>query len=119
MSAPVHSVAKLADHMCGLAAEVFYYPRARGGFFANAGMGFSTVGDSAAGTLGLGPAIVAGLGYDAQISSGVSITPVVNVYYGSLGRLTDPRSGAVLANHWRQHIIDIGLGITLQNLNDR
>ncbi len=115
LSTPVRSVGKIADHMCGLAAEVLVYPHASGPFFVKAGAGISAVGDDSAGTLGVGPAFVAGLGLDSQLSWRVSVTPVVTMYSGSLGTLRDPRSRASRAYLWNQRIVAFGLAITAQD----
>jgi len=97
-----------------LAAAVYVYPAPASGFFAKIGPSFAVYreddGTNPALT-GTGFGFVLGAGYDVRVGANISITPVANFQWGSVGELTQNNvttSGLGL----KQNIFDFGLGIT-------
>jgi len=97
-----------------LAAAVYFYPAPASGFFLKAGPSFAVYreddGTNPALT-GTGFGFVLGAGYDVRVGANISITPVANFQWGSVGELTQNNvttSGLGL----KQNIFDFGLGIT-------
>jgi len=94
-----------------VSAAVYYYPAVKSGFFFKGGVGFSTFRAHDGGTIdGTGVGFVTGLGYDVRVGRNVSLTPVANFYFGSVGDLKS--SGTTFVTGWKQHVFDFGLGIT-------
>jgi hypothetical protein len=91
---------------------VYFYPAATAGFFMKGGVGFSNYLQSNLDVFleGSGWGLLAGVGYDIRVGRNVSLTPVVNYYYGQLGDMT--MDGSVIDTGVSQSVIDIGLGIT-------
>jgi outer membrane autotransporter protein len=95
-------------------AATYYYPMVRSGFFVKGGVGiafFSTSpNNSGAGTDGAGVGFTIGAGYDLRVGRNISITPVGNFLFGSVGDLQ--RGGAAILTGWKQTIIEFGLDVT-------
>lgn len=95
-------------------AATYYYPMVRSGFFVKGGVGiafFSTSpNNSGASTDGAGVGFTIGAGYDLRVGRNISITPVGNFLFGSVGDLQ--RGGAAILTGWKQTIIEFGLDVT-------
>ena len=101
----------VTDQLGNVSAAVYYYPAVSSGFFLKGGVGFSSFREMDGATAdGTGVGFVAGLGYDVRVGGNISITPVGNFYFGSVGDLKV--SGATNSTGWKQHVFDFGLGIT-------
>jgi hypothetical protein len=96
-------------------ASVFYYPAPASGFFLTGGLGFSDYDLSGGGSsiTGAGWGFTAGLGYDIPVGRKVSLTPVVDFLYGSVGDLSS--GGTTFATGWKQTVVDFGLGVTFHH----
>jgi hypothetical protein len=90
------------------------YPRTTGGFFVKGGVGASFAestfrGDSTTiSESGFG--LLVGAGYDLRVDRRISITPVVNYYYGTPGDMIV--RGELVAGGLRHNIFDFGVGLT-------
>jgi len=90
----------------------YYYLTPAGGLFMKGGAGFSRYAmrggfvDWTGGGFGL----VLGAGYDMRIGRNVSLTPVVNLFGGSLG--TVDASGYVGSGGYSHNVVQLALGIT-------
>ena len=95
-----------------LSAAVYYYPAVSAGFFLKGGAGFSSITESGGAlTLdGTGWGLLAGVGYDLRVGRNVSLTPVMNFYFGDPGNLTS--GNATVITGTSQRVFDIGLGVT-------
>ena len=71
----------------------YFYPSPSGGFFVKGGMGLSAI------ELEMGLGFVTGVGYDARVGPTLSLTPYVDLTYGSF-------------DHVRTDALRMGLGIT-------
>jgi hypothetical protein len=99
------------DQLGNVSAAVYYYPAVSSGFFLKGGVGFSTFRETNGVTdEGTGVGFLAGLGYDVRVGRNVSLTPVANFYWGAVGDIKE-NSAAVITG-WKQHVFDVGLGIT-------
>lgn len=98
------------------ALSVYYYPRARPGLFLKTGL-------TASGYVanypplrhsGMGPGILAGLGYDVRVSSALFLRPVLTLTVGFLGdvRQEDQFLQSTLVDSGvAQHIVKLELGL--------
>lgn len=79
-----------------------YYPQAAGGFFVNAGVGFSRIEISGGGLSAgeTGPGFSLGTGYDIRVGRNLSISPLAQFVYGH------PESG------FDQTFFHFALGVT-------
>jgi hypothetical protein len=107
-----HSSGGATETMANLTGSLYFYPRARSGFFFTGGLGLSGYHvNTAPGWDGTGWGLTLGAGYDIRVGRDVSLTPVVNYLYGAVGDVTVPGTG-VVGSRWRQDVIDVGLGVT-------
>ncbi len=107
--------AGLRETIANVTGSVYLYPATRSGFFVTGGLGLSTYhANTFPSSDGTGLGLTAGAGYDIRVGRDVSLTPVVNLVYGTLGDFDVPASGGGLATArgWRQYVIDFGLGVT-------
>src|SRR5207249_3303218 len=87
---------------------LYVYPQPAGGFFLKGGVGVSTYkeeGSSGSTGFGLG----GGLGYDLRVGTNVSLTPVANFTFGSVG---DVESGGLTIPGVKQNVFQLALGVT-------
>lgn len=95
-------------------AAAYFYPMERSGFFLKGGAGiayFSTSpSNSGAGADGAAVGFTIGLGYDLRVGRNISLTPVGNLLYGSVGDLQ--LNGGTVLRGWKQTIIEFGLDVT-------
>jgi hypothetical protein len=100
-----------------VSATITLYPSATGGFFVKGGGGVAYVdtdvqrrGSRVTLDLGSGPGVLAGAGYDLRVGRW-AVTPAVNYWFGRIG---DRHSrGDTIASGWRQHVVDVTLGVTV------
>jgi hypothetical protein len=95
-----------------LSVALYWYPK-KEGFFIRGGIG--AAGLRTSGPLptveGYGVGATIGVGYDFPVAAAISLTPVLNFNYGSLGDLT--ADGVKTADGASFNVIQLGLGITL------
>lgn len=95
-------------------AAAYFYPKVRSGFFLKGGVGiafFSTSpNNSGAGADGAGVGFTIGAGYDLRVGRNISLTPVANLLYGSVGDLQV--NGGTVQQGWKQTILEFGLDVT-------
>jgi hypothetical protein len=95
---------------------VTFYPQARSGFFLKGGVGLSYIdtevrdGSLSASLSKTGWGVLAGLGYDLRVGRNISITPLVNYYYGKPGDLEF--EGETAFGGWSQNVVSLEIGIT-------
>ena len=107
-----HSDGNATETMANVTGSVYLYPQRRSGFFVTGGLGFSTYHvDTDPSWDGTGWGFTAGAGYDVRVGRDVSLTPVVNYFWGAVGDVHRPGLG-VVATGWRQNVVDFGLGVT-------
>jgi len=87
---------------------VYAYPALASGFFLKGGLGVSLYREDTTATTGFG--LTAGAGYDIRVGENLSLTPVANFTFGSLGNLT-PRAGVFLPGV-QQTLLQLALGVT-------
>jgi opacity protein-like surface antigen len=96
-----------------LSAAVYFYPAPATGFFLKGGPGFSvySADDGTDKESGTGFGFTLGAGYDIRVSRNISITPVANFLWGSIG---DVKSGDLSTQGLglKQTVFDFQLGIT-------
>jgi hypothetical protein len=86
----------------------YYYPQAAGGLFLKGGVGaavFQEEGQDAARGFGL----VLGVGYDVRVGRNVSITPVANFNWGSVGDVVSPPD---VIPDVKQNVFQLAVGVT-------
>ena len=99
-----------------LTGTVTFYPQASSGFFLKGGVGLSYIstdfkdGSLSASVSKTGWGVLAGAGYDIRVGRNVSITPVVNYYYGKPGDLAF--EGETVLSGWSQDVVSFEIGIT-------
>jgi outer membrane autotransporter protein len=95
-----------------LSAALYYYPWAARGFFIKGGLGLSVrLTDEGSETRkGSGLGLTAGIGYDYRVGKNISLTPVLNYFYGSIGEFST--DGLVSAGDWNQNVVQLALGLT-------
>lgn len=89
-------------------AAVYFYPQPATGFFLKSGVGFATYqeeGEDAATGFGF----IIGLGYDIRVGRNVSLTPVGNFTWGSLG---DVESAGLIVPGLKTNVFQLALGVT-------
>lgn len=100
-----------------LSASVYFYPSPATGFFVKGGPGFSvyTADDGTTKESGTGFGFILGAGYDLRVGGNISITPVVNFSWGSIGEVeltgTGP-TGTTSGYGLKENVFDFQLGIT-------
>ena len=98
---------------------VHYYPKARGGAFAEAGAGLSEAEVNVNGTTakGKGWALMASVGYDlpfvGALGGAFGVTPRVSYVYSSVGDLRYASGSAPYATGWRHQVVSVGIGLAL------
>ena len=106
-----HSDNSATESMANITASLYLYPQRRSGFFVTGGLGFSSYHiKSTPSWDGTGWGFTAGAGYDLRVGRDVSLTPVVNYFWGGVGDVT--RGGGTVFTGWKQHVLDVGLGVT-------
>ena len=106
-----HSDGNATETMATITASLYLYPRLRSGFFVTGGLGFSNYHiNSTPSWDGTGWGFTAGAGYDLRFGRDVSLTPVVNYFWGGVGDVY--RGGLTPFTGWRQNVLDVGLGVT-------
>ncbi|MGH8245753.1 MAG: hypothetical protein ACREUU_04905 [Gammaproteobacteria bacterium] len=96
-----------------LAAVVYFYPAPATGFFVKGGPGFSyhREDDGTTTLTGTGFGFTIGAGYDVRVGTNISLSPVANFYWGSVGELS--ANGASSSGFGlKQNVFDFQLGIT-------
>ena len=107
-----HSDGSATETVTNATASIYLYPRRRSGFFVTGGLGVSNYHvNSDPSWDGTGWGLTAGAGYDLRFGRDVSLTPVVNYFWGGVGDVNRPTLG-VVATGWRQNVLDVGLGVT-------
>jgi len=107
-----HSDGSATETVTNATASIYLYPRRRSGFFVTGGLGVSNYHvNSDPSWDGTGWGFTAGAGYDLRFGRDVSLTPVVNYFWGGVGDVNRPTLG-VVATGWRQNVLDVGLGVT-------
>lgn len=86
----------------------YYYPRPAGGLFLKGGVGFATFQEEGA-DAATGFGLVLGLGYDVRVGRNVSITPVANFNWGSVGDVVSPPD---IAPDVKQNVSQLAVGVT-------
>ena len=101
----------VTDQLGNVSAALYYYPAVASGFFLKGGVGFSSFRETDGFTDdGTGFGLLGGVGYDIRVGRNVSLTPVANFYWGGVGDIKE--SGTTVATGWKQHVFDVGLGVT-------
>src|SRR6267143_320150 len=107
-----HSDSSATEALTNLTASLYLYPAARRGLFLTGGLGFSNYHlNSTPSFDGTGWGFTAGAGYDLRVGRDVSLTPVVNYVYGTVGDVNQSGVGR-FATGWKQNVIELGLGVT-------
>ena len=107
-----HSDGSATETVTNATASIYLYPRRRSGFFVTGGLGVSNYHvNSDPSWDGTGWGFTAGAGYDLRFGRDVSLTPVVNYFWGGVGDVNLGSSGTVFTG-WRQNVFDVGLGVT-------
>lgn len=91
----------------------YYYPQPAGGLFLRGGVGFATYSEEGFDS-GNGFGLTLGLGYDVRVGNNVSITPVGNFNWGSIGDAGSvgiPGAGMGVTG-LKQNVIQIAVGVT-------
>jgi hypothetical protein len=86
----------------------YYYPQPAGGLFLKGGIGaavFKEEGADAAKGVGL----VLGVGYDVRVGRNISITPVANFNWGSVGDVVSPPD---VSPDVKQNVFQLAVGLT-------
>lgn len=95
-------------------ATVYYYPMVRSGLFLKGGVGIAlydlSPNNSGSGVDGTGVGFTIGAGYDLRVGRNISLTPVGNFLFGSVGDIQ--QNGATLLTGWKQTILEFGLDVT-------
>lgn len=95
-------------------ATVYYYPMVRSGLFLKGGVGVALYDlsptNSGSGAEGTGVGFTIGAGYDLRVGRNISLTPVGNFLFGSVGDIQ--QNGATILRGWKQTIIEFGLDVT-------
>jgi hypothetical protein len=95
-------------------ASLYFYPTPQSGLFLKGGVGIAIFSESVSGggpsADGRGVGFTLGAGYDIRVGRNISITPVGNFLFGSVGDLTS--SGTTVVTGWKQTIIEFGLDVT-------
>lgn len=95
-------------------ATVYYYPMVRSGLFLKGGVGLSLYDlsptNSGSGADGTGVGFTIGAGYDLRVGRNISLTPVGNFLFGSVGDIQ--QNGATILTGWKQTILEFGLDVT-------
>ena len=90
---------------------LYFYPIATGRLFLKGGGGASMFDASGSpGLWGLGWGWTAGVGYDIRAGGSLSLTPVVNFWYGHVGDLAQDDTAIITG--WKQSVFELGLGLT-------
>jgi hypothetical protein len=101
----------VTESVGNVSVAVYLYPTARSGFFVKGGVGGAifelSQGSSSTSANGFG--FVTGLGYDIPVSSKVSLSPIVNFYFGRDGDLRD--GSTVVIPGIKHAIVDFGLSV--------
>ena len=106
-----HSDGSATESMANITASLYLYPQRRSGFFVTGGLGFSNYHiNSEPSWDGTGWGFTVGAGYDLRFGRDVSLTPVVNYFWGGVGDVN--RGGGTVFTGWKQHVLDVGLGVT-------
>jgi hypothetical protein len=63
-------------------------------------------------TAGVG--LSAGFGYDLPATSGIHVMPMVRYVYGDVGTLAYSSGPSSFAEGWKQHFLELGLGLKLR-----
>ncbi|HEU5260268.1 MAG TPA: outer membrane beta-barrel protein [Gemmatimonadales bacterium] len=103
----------LTSQLGNLAAAVYFYPAPATGFFVKGGPSFSyhRSDDGTTNLTGTGFGFIIGAGYDVRVGRNISISPVANFYWGSVGELSS--NGASTSGFGlKQNVFDFQLGIT-------
>jgi hypothetical protein len=107
-----HSDGTATETMTNVTASLYLYPQRRGGFFVTGGLGFSNYQiNSTPSWDGTGWGFTTGAGYDFRVGRDVSLTPVVNYFWGGVGDVNQSGIGTVFTG-WKQNVLDVGLGVT-------
>ena len=101
----------VTETLGNMTATAYFYPNAAGGFFLKGGAGFSVYAASNGGSVsGTGVGLTVGLGYDIRVGGNLSLTPVADFLFGSVGDISE--NGTALAQGWKQNVFSLGLGVT-------
>ena len=94
-----------------LTGTVFFYPSPQSGLFLKGGVGFSVFTESNADEVsGTGVGLTVGLGYDLRVGRNVSLTPLADFVWGSVGDLEF--DGVTADAGLKQNVFHVGLGVT-------
>lgn len=112
VNAWAHDDGVATESMGNVTASLYFYPSTRSGLFFTGGLGFSSYNiDSNPSYDGTGWGFTAGAGYDIRVGRNVSLTPVVNYFWGGVGDVNQAGVGPVFTG-WKQNVVDVGLGVT-------
>ncbi|HXF95255.1 MAG TPA: outer membrane beta-barrel protein [Gemmatimonadales bacterium] len=94
-----------------MTAAVFFYPMPQSGLFLKGGAGFSVYTESnGIEADGTGVGLTVGVGYDVRVGANISLTPVADFVWGSVGDIQ--ADGVTAATGWKQNLLHLGLGVT-------
>jgi hypothetical protein len=100
------------ESMANLTGSLYVYPAVRSGLFFTGGLGLSSYQVNTDPSWdGTGWGVTVGAGYDIPVGRNISLTPVVNYFYGAVGDVSTS-GNALVGTRWRQDVIDVGLGVT-------
>ena len=106
-----HSDGTATETMTNVTASLYLYPWRRRGLFVSGGLGFSNYHiNSTPSWDGTGWGFTTGAGYDIRFGRDVSLTPVVNYFWGGVGDIN--RAGRTMFTGWKQNVLDVGVGVT-------
>ena len=115
---PLSAPFSVALSLYNVSATLTYYPVVSSGFFVKGGAGGSMAdldghveGNAVTISLGSGPGVIVGAGYDFAVWRRVSLTAGMDYWYGRLGNVT--LLGDPLARNWSQNIVVATFGITV------
>ena len=99
--------------LANASVAAYFYPRPAGGLFVRGGVGLAAYSEEGFDSEN-GFGLTLGLGYDVRVGNNVSITPVGNVSWGSIGDAHVARiPGAGMGvTGLKQNVIQIAVGVT-------
>jgi len=83
--------------------------------FVTGGVGVSSYHASvSSGIGGKGFGLMLGFGYDVPVGRRTQVVPSLRYTHGSVGNLAYGATGGTFATEWTQHVLEVGLGLTLR-----
>lgn len=93
-----------------LSFAAYFYPQPTSGLFVTGGLGLSSYQEEGF-DMATGFGFSAGLGYDIRVGDNVSLAPVANFFFGSVGDLEE-ETGFFVVPGVKQNVFQVALGVT-------